>query len=246
MSDCLWNSATESVLACLGPVRGATRTYPPGKPEIVGFRANRFSEGRAIYRELVPSILTAEDVEQYCLSETVVVVGYVTWSTEGRMTAYSLQAFVAVGSTVLEEALLMDVPATAHVVYLRCDYHPRDTGKLGAEPPVHVHVRGKGAPRLSLAPSTHPVLAFLELLSTNFDHDAWLAWAKRTASKAGLVDDFEDVAAGFEQGQIYVGWTDYSVKTQAVFSALEGAKNAATTPWEFAAVPPHESGYRLG
>lgn len=245
MRSTLWCPGVDQVLGCLGPASGATLTFPPQTPALVGFRANRDSDGRGVFRQLSPGILTPEAVDQYALSETMLVVGYVTWSTSGRIHAFSLQAFVALGASLLEEALQMNVPQGATIAYLRCDYHPREAGKFCAEPPVHVHVRGKGAPRFSSLHSPNPVLGFLEFLATNFEHERWLEWARGIANLRGTQEAFEEVSNAHDQGRIYTEWEQFGPKFAVVRDQLKAAKTSAGA-WAYEALSPSEAEYRLG
>ena len=94
----LWSDAAARAMAILGPNPGATVTYPPGRHRIVGFRAARDISGVQVLRQLLDGeepIVPLNDLDEYLLSESALLVGYATWTPAGKLAAFSFQAFVA-------------------------------------------------------------------------------------------------------------------------------------------------------
>ena len=248
MEGVLWSETAASVMACLGPNPGATVTYPPSRPSLVGFRAARDASGMEVFRQILDGaepVIPMNDVHGYELSDSVFFVGYATWTTAGKLAAFSFQAFVAQGAPILAFALDSDVPEKAHIIYLRCDYHPQEAGKFGAEAPIHVHVRSRGAPRFGMPTGGNPLMAFLEFIAVSFEHEIWLAWAKDVATWRGARDSFQDVTSAYDEGRVYTEWEVQGETTRGLMGHLAFVKQTLGQ-WEFDLVDPGLATYQLG
>lgn len=220
MNSWSYSPGLDRVLSSLRPFGPeGERRFPEAKISRSSSRIAGTEEPIDWLRRIVEEYFSG-DVKPLLVEENLVLLARVAWRSNEVLTFASIQVLVSVNCSMESR---LEVGASGEIDYFRFDFHPEEPGEFAREPHPHVHIRPKGAPRVSVhaPPLDGGVSTFLEWIYLNYHYEKWIRWAEERwnasqYSKAGDLPDFRSLMDAVKTNE-----RGYLEKHAAAFSVLK-------------------------